>query len=79
MQGRVIVERKSMRGNRLRVELEYANTRDAFEWQVFYPNELGGLGARLGFREILRCTNFDPLQLPNAEMPRMQFVFEKVV
>jgi SAM-dependent methyltransferase len=77
--GRVVVENKAMEQNRLRVELDYGALCDVFEWQVFYPDELAALGTRFGLNEIVRCTNFDPLQLPNADMPRMQFVFEKPV
>lgn len=78
-QGRVVVENKTVEQNRLRVELDYGATRDVFEWQLFYPDEIAALGARFGLNEILRCTNFDPRQLPMADLPRMQFVLEKSV
>lgn len=83
--GRVIIETKTMRGNRLRVELDYGDAltssahiaRDVYEWQIFYADEMSALAARCGFREILRCANFDEMILPTLEIPRMQFVFEK--
>lgn len=74
---RVIVETKSLRENRLRVELDYGNARDVYEWQIFYPDEIAALAARGGLNEILRCANFDETLAPSAELSRMQFVFEK--
>lgn len=75
--GRTIHEKKWLDGNRLHVTLDYGNVRDAFEWQIFYPDEIAALAARFGLREVLRCTNFDEAQLPKPEVPRMQFIFEK--
>lgn len=75
----VIIETKSMRDNRLCVELDYGSRRDVYEWQIFYPDEISMLAARFGLNEILRCTNFDEKTPPASELPRMQFVFEKTV
>lgn len=72
-----VIETKTMEQDRLRVELDYRETRDAFEWQVFYPDELSALAARFGFKRNLCCANFDPLQRPNSDIPRVQFVLEK--
>ncbi|TAH51020.1 MAG: class I SAM-dependent methyltransferase [Chloroflexota bacterium] len=74
---RVIIETKTMNNNRLRVELDYGSARDAYEWQIFYPNEISALAARCGFREILRCANFGETIAVRSDIPRMQFVFEK--
>ncbi len=74
---RVIVEKKTFNNNRLRVELDYGDARDEYEWQIFYVDEIAALAARCGFREILRCAKFDESIAPSSEIPRMQFVFEK--
>lgn len=74
---RTIVETKSMQGNRLRVELDYGNAHDVYEWQIYYPDEISVLADRFGLNEILRCSNFDEYTPPARELPRMQFVFEK--
>lgn len=74
---RTIVETKSIKDGRLRVELDYGNTRDVYEWQIWYPDEISLLAARFGLNEILRCATFDSTMAPDCELPRMQFVFEK--
>jgi SAM-dependent methyltransferase len=73
----VIIETKTMRGDRLRVELDYGDERDTFEWQIFCPDEISALAAQYGLSQIVRCANFDPMQPVATEIPRMQFVFEK--
>lgn len=75
---RVIVETKTLHNNRLRVELNYGDGRDEYEWQIFYADEISALAARCGLREILRCANFDETIAVSSDIPRMQFVFEKV-
>lgn len=78
MDARVIIETKTLNRNRLRVELDYGAARDEYEWQIFYADEIAALAARCGLREILRCASFDEIIAVSSEMPRMQFVFEKI-
>ena len=66
-----------MRWDRLRVHLDYGNTQDTYEWQIFYPDEIAALALRGGFCELLRCANFDESSLPNPDIPRMQFVWTR--
>lgn len=75
---RIIQENKTMRRERLRVELDYGDAQDIFEWQLFYPDEISALAFECGMREILRCADFDELRAPSPEIARMQFVFEQV-
>lgn len=75
--GRTITETKTLHDNRLRVVLNYGTSRDVYEWQIFYPDEISLFAARFGLNEILRCTKFDESTPPTRELPRMQFVFEK--
>jgi len=47
-----VVERSTLRGSRRRVELSYPDggVPDVFEWQLYSPDELAGLGAAFGLR-----------------------------
>jgi hypothetical protein len=75
--GRTFWETKELRGNRLRVELDFGDAREIFDWQIFTPDEIAALAARCGLDEMLRCANFDENVLPNADAPRMQFILQR--
>jgi SAM-dependent methyltransferase len=75
--GRTVAETKWMEGNRLTVHLDYGRGTDTFNWQVFTPDEIVALAAKVGFSYVLACANFDEATPPSAEIPRMQLVFEK--
>ena len=49
-----VVERSTVRGNRRRVELEYAGSRDpdVFEWQLYSHDDLVAVGTGLGLRPV---------------------------
>jgi len=75
----IVTERKSTRGNRLTVRLEYGSGRgvDAFEWQLYAPEELRALAEQNGFRHLLTCARFDECSAASPDEPRMQLVLEK--
>jgi SAM-dependent methyltransferase len=50
---------------------------DAFEWQLFTPQECITFAESVGLVCLLACTNFDEQQQPSAALPRVQYVFEK--
>jgi SAM-dependent methyltransferase len=77
--GRTIVERKSMPGSRLTVSLDYGPEAggDTFEWQLYTPDEIQSLAAQFGFTCLLACSGFDERQAASPDVPRMQLVFEK--
>ena len=66
-----VVERSTVRGNRRRVELGYAGSRDpdVFEWQLYSPDELVALGAGLGLRPVTVAAS--------PGVAAMQVVFER--
>ncbi len=78
-QGRTIVERKTLAGDRLTVRLDYGLDvpPDVFEWQVYTPDEIRALTADIGFRPLVVCREFDESLPPDSAVPRMQFVFER--
>ena len=74
-----IVERKTVKGDRLEVILTYNNSSDSdqFQWQVFSPRNIQDLGTRIGFRSVTICADFD-LNIKASEFyPRMQVIMEK--
>lgn len=77
--GKSITERKILKDNRLRVELDYgeAQNSDVFSWQVFTPAEFEALAEECGFDTVIMCTNVNVNLSPSAQYPRMQFVLEK--
>jgi SAM-dependent methyltransferase len=76
--GAHIEETKSMIADRLTVRLAYPDGRgDAFEWQVFTPDELRALAEANGLRALVACATFDESARPSADVPRMQWVFER--
>ena len=69
----------TMHGNRLTAELTYNHGGgDAFEWQLFTPEEIGKLGEHFGLRCVVHCAWFDETRPATAEEARMQLVLEKV-
>lgn len=77
--GRAVVERKSMHGDRLRVELDYGEGRgDAFDWQLFTPEEIVADAAKVGLSCLTQCSDFDERRRPSELGPRMQFVLERL-
>lgn len=77
--GASIRERRSMRGDRLLVELTYGGAArgDRFEWQLFTPEALEQLASRCGWRLRRSCSGFDPRQPPDPQRPRVQYVLER--
>jgi SAM-dependent methyltransferase len=71
-----VVTTQAFVGDRLRVQLDYGNGGDVFDWQVFTPHEFITEVGRHGFRPVVACAGFDEARLPDAESPRMQFVLE---
>ncbi|MBI3914430.1 MAG: class I SAM-dependent methyltransferase [Chloroflexi bacterium] len=76
--GARVVETKTMRDNRLLVKLEYAGgAHDAFEWQLYTPDEICNLAASVGLKTMLVCSEYAESVPASADKPRMQIVFEK--
>jgi SAM-dependent methyltransferase len=77
--GSTIRERRTMRGDRLIVELTYEGLHrgDRFEWQLFTPEDLEQLASRCGWRLHFSCSGFDPRQAPDPQRPRVQYVLER--
>jgi hypothetical protein len=75
--GMAVTERKRLSGDRLSVELDYGPGRrpDVFEWQLYTPEQICGLGETLGLRPLVVCAGFDEHVQPSADGPRMQLVF----
>ena len=74
-----IIERKSMRGDRLTVNLDYGPERDTnrFEWQLYTPDSLRTLAERCGFTCLAVCTRFDDQMPASVNDSRIQIVMEK--
>ena len=76
--GRSVVERKSLDGGILTVELEYgAGEADTFRWQVFTPAELQALARRHRLATLSCCAAFEAGLAPAGEHPRMQLLLER--
>jgi hypothetical protein len=72
------LEKRSMQGKRLNVELRYpSGSSDHFDWQLYSVDELIGLGNECGLELMSSCTDFDETSPPSPESSRMQVVFEK--
>lgn len=71
-----IRETRSMRGDRLVVDLEYGwlGGGDRFDWQLFTPEDLEELASRCGWELRLACSGFDSSQSPDPQRPRVQYV-----
>ena len=79
-----IIERRTMRGDRLHVWLRYEDAADGrhvgsdeFEWRLYTPRELTAEAHRVGLIEKLRCSGFDEESMAGADEPRMQLVFSR--
>lgn len=82
--GRRIIERKTLVGDRLTVELIYTgdgaeSVRDTFSWQIFLPDELAELGRGVGMRTLQVCSRFDQAVPAGDHEPRMQLIAERIV
>ncbi|MHA2171807.1 MAG: class I SAM-dependent methyltransferase [Candidatus Kariarchaeaceae archaeon] len=74
-----IVERKTMREDRLEVILAYSNSSDSdqFQWQVFSPASIQNLGTKIGFGSVTICADFDLNEKASEFHPRMQVIMER--
>jgi SAM-dependent methyltransferase len=79
-----IVERRTMRGDRLHVSLRYEDASDgsdvgsdSFEWRLYTPRELSAEAHRMGLLEQLSCSEFDESSRPDSAIPRTQLVFSR--
>ena len=69
-------EHRSMSNGRLRAVLTYKDgSGDAFDWELYVPDELAQLGARSGLTLVLACAEFDEATPASPAHPRMQLVF----
>jgi len=76
--GHLVAEHKHVDGSRLHTTLDYADgSRDEFDWQLYEPSELAGLGEGAGLRCELACADFDLDAAPHGEVARMQLVFRR--
>ena len=74
-----IIETKTIADGRLTIKLDYQelNIVDEYNFQIFTPKEFIEFIEKQDFTCILKCTNYNESELPNANHPRMQFIFEK--
>lgn len=79
-----IIERRSMRGDRLHVSLRYEDASDGrqvgsddFEWRLYTPRELTAEAHRVGLLAKLSCSEFDETSMAGPDVPRMQLVFSR--
>jgi SAM-dependent methyltransferase len=72
-----LVTTQTLSGDRLRVELDYGDGGDVFDWQVFTPEEFVTEVGRHGLWPVVACTSFDETLVPTADSPRMQFALER--
>ncbi len=77
--GVVVTESSRMTGHRLQVTLTYDDRveTDAFDWQLYTPQELTRELESLGCRNLVACADFDESRPATGDRPRMQLVFEK--
>jgi len=65
-------ENKSMKNDRLLVELEYpGRNREQFEWQLFSPRQMTDLARSVGLALLVSCTDFAANVLPSSSNPRL--------
>jgi SAM-dependent methyltransferase len=76
--GRQIRTRRTWRGSRHRVTLEYDGIPgDHFDWRLYSPAEFREQCALAGLEMRLACACFDEAAPPSAEHARMQFVVQR--
>jgi SAM-dependent methyltransferase len=74
----IVREEKRVHDGRLLVHLTYPDgAEENFDWQLFTPAEMKRLAESVGLSLETICTNFDAIEKPNAENPRIQFVLQK--
>ena len=76
--GKQVVERRTVTGGHLRVELSFDKAEvDLFQWQLYTPDELIDVGQIAGVSLVLACSGFDETKQPSAETSRYQLVLER--
>lgn len=74
----LVYETKRLVGDRLQVELAYADgTHDTFEWQLFDRDSMEAEAQSVGLNVIRACTDFDVSVKPHGDNPRLHFVLER--
>lgn len=75
--GTRVVERKTLNGTRLTVELQYdgAAGTETFDWRVYTPTEIIAEAGSVGLGVVCCCAEFDEAVPASAAVPRMQLVF----
>lgn len=75
----MVTEKKTMRGGRLNVVIDYDGQRDpdVFNWRLYSPFEIIELAALYGFHLLHSCTEFNEKITPSEDHPRVQYVLEK--
>ncbi len=79
LRGQRITESKQMVDGRLSVTLTEGGGEiiDAFEWQLYTPEEFTALADTAGLARLLTCTNYDERQEATSRLPRVQYVLER--
>ncbi|HEX4468483.1 MAG TPA: class I SAM-dependent methyltransferase [Gemmatimonadaceae bacterium] len=77
--GERVHESRTMRGDRLLVQLRYESTGDAdsFDWRLFTPATLQEVASGVGFEVLLVCAEFDERFEASSEHVRMQIVLSR--
>jgi len=76
--GGIVRESKHVENGRLFVYLHYPDgAEEAFEWQLFSPEQMDLMANSVGLRRLVMCADFDEKSLPYPVTPSVQFVFER--
>ncbi|GAB4144061.1 MAG: class I SAM-dependent methyltransferase [Candidatus Promineifilaceae bacterium] len=76
--GQAVTATQGLTGNHWQVRLAYADGGgDQFAWQLYEPDELCQLAARLGLTSLLVCANFEEGVPASPVFPRMQLLFTR--
>jgi SAM-dependent methyltransferase len=77
--GRVVRTSRARVGRRLRVELEYSDSRtvDVHDWEIYGPSDFEQLANEVGFDVRVSCAWFDAAVPPSEDHLRMQFLLER--
>lgn len=74
--GERVHESRTMRGERLLVQLRYESSgdEDSFDWRLFTPDTLQEVASGAGFQLLLVCAEFDERVVASSDKPRMQVI-----
>ncbi len=74
--GERVHESRTMRGDRLLVQLRYESSgdEDSFDWRLFTPDTLQAVASVAAFQLLSVCAEFDERVVASGDKPRMQVI-----